>query len=122
MMRSGDGVLDAVLSDDAGLRSVLREAIGAEHAAVADWRWQHLPAGAGAGTRLFRVSGTAAAKGRPVPWRAIVKVLTGDVESFASSSAEQGSWDYWKREWHVYRSSWQASLPGPFVPPRCYGT
>jgi Phosphotransferase enzyme family len=122
MMHSGNGVLDAVLSDEAGLRSVLREAIGADHAAVADWRWQQLPGGAGAGTRLFRVSGSADTKGHHVPWTTIIKVLTREIHSFESSSTDQASWDYWKREWHVYRSSWQAALPGPVVPPACYGT
>jgi Phosphotransferase enzyme family len=122
MMHSGNSVLDAVLSNEADLQAVLCKAVGTAHALLEDWRWQELPGGAGAGTRLFRVSGSAEANGRRVPWTTIIKVLTRDIRSFESSSSDENSWDYWKREWHVYRSAWQPALTGPVVPPRCYGT
>lgn len=122
MMHSGNSILDAVLSHEADIQTVLREAVGTAHSVLEDWRWQQVPGGAGAGTRVFRVSGSAKAAGRHVPWTTIIKVLTRDIHSFESTSTDQDSWDYWKREWHVYRSAWQPALPGPVVAPRCYGT
>ena len=79
--------------------------------------------GVGAGTRIYRVTGTAAAGGpRPVDWTMVVKVLTLDPLSFQSISTDQTSWNYWKREWHIYQSAWQQQLPGPLVAPRCLAT
>ena len=37
-------------------------------------------------------------------------------------STDQGSWDYWKREWHLYQSLWLHQLSGPLVVPRCLAT
>ena len=77
----------------------------------------------GAGTRLYRVAGTAVDGGRrPVDWSTVVKVLTLDQLNFQSISTDQSSWDYWKREWHVYQSAWLQELPGPLVAPRCLAT
>jgi len=79
--------------------------------------------GVGAGTRLYRVAGTAVNGGRrPADWSMVVKVLTLDQLNFQSISPDQTAWDYWKREWHVYRSPWQQQLPGPLVAPRCLAT
>jgi hypothetical protein len=79
--------------------------------------------GVGAGTRLYRVAGTAVNGGRrPADWSMVVKVLTLDQVNFQSISPDQTAWDYWKREWHVYRSPWQQQLPGPLVAPRCLAT
>ena len=79
--------------------------------------------GIGAGTRLYRVAGTAVNGGRrPADWSMVVKVLTLDQLNFQSISPDQTAWDYWKREWHVYRSPWQQQLPGPLVAPRCLAT
>jgi hypothetical protein len=52
----------------------------------------------------------------------IIKVLTLDQLSFQSISTDQSSWDYWKREWHVYQSRWQQQLAGPLVAARCLAT
>jgi hypothetical protein len=49
----------------------------------------------------------------------VVKVLTLDMLNFQSIGTEQTSWDYWKREWHVYQSDWLQQLTGPLVAPRC---
>jgi hypothetical protein len=79
--------------------------------------------GMGAGTYLYRVTGTAATgRGRPVDWTTVIKVLTLNPSSFQSISTDPTSWDYWKREWHIYQSPWQQQLPGPLVAPRCLAT
>lgn len=79
--------------------------------------------GLGAGTHLYRVTGTAAAgRHRPVDWTMVIKVLTPNPSSFQSISTDQTSWDYWKREWHIYQSPWQQQLAGPFVAARCLAT
>ena len=45
----------------------------------------------------------------------VIKVLTLGALSFQSIGTAETSWDYWKREWHVYQSTWQQQLPGPLV-------
>ena len=50
--------------------------------------------GVGAGTRLYRVAGTAVNGGRrPADWSMVVKVLTLDQLNFQSISPDQTAWD-----------------------------
>ena len=84
---------------------------------------EQLMLGAGSGTLLFRVTGTASTgPGTDVPWSVIVKFLTHEPGLGDPSDADLGAWNYWKREWHVCRSDWLAALPGPFVAARCLAT
>jgi hypothetical protein len=86
-------------------------------------RGEEIFVGIGAGTRVFRVTGTASVgRHRTVDWTMIVKILTQNRLSFQSTSTDATRWDYWKREWHVYRSSWQQNLTGPLIAPRCFGS
>jgi Phosphotransferase enzyme family len=96
--------------------------LDSENAEVISRHTEEIFVGVGAGTRLYRVTGTASGRRRPIPWTMIIKVLTLDQLSFQSISTDLGSWDYWKREWHVYQSPWQQQLVGPLVGPRCLAT
>ena len=98
-------------------------AVGSDRAEVVDWRSEQIYAGLGAGTRLYRVTGTAAV-GSPgsVPWRMILKFFTFDLKSFESLGRRPSDWNYWQREWSAYRSSWQQDLCGSLVAPRCFGS
>ena len=78
--------------------------------------------GAGAGTRIYRVTGTARDDRGLTDWSFVVKFLSLDVQDYQSVSTDQHAWNYWKREWHAYRSPWQQQLAGPFVAARCLGT
>ena len=111
---------------------LVSELHGATATAVVVESSEQLWAGAGAGSSLFRVTGTArAGSGVSVDWSLVVKFLTPqyvdpgdavDARGFQSTSADPSVWDYWKREWDVYRSPWLGRLPGPFVAARGLGT
>lgn len=109
--------------DDTSWREIVGRLLDSEPVEILDRRSQELLTGAGVGSRVFRVTGTAATTAkRPVDWALIVKLLSLEALSFQSAGADPSSWDYWKREWCVYRSAWQQKLPGPLVAPRCLGT
>jgi hypothetical protein len=108
--------------DDATWQQVVRALLHSEDVEIISRHTEEIFVGVGAGTRLYRVIGTAAGRPQPVRWKIIIKVLTLDQLSFQSISTDQSSWDYWKREWHVYQSPWQQQLAGPVVAPRCVAT
>ena len=106
--------------DDATWQRLVGALLDSEGVEIISRHSQEIFVGMGAGTRLYRVAGTAVDGGRrPVDWSTVVKVLTLDQLNFQSISTDQSSWDYWKREWHVYQSAWLQELPGPLVAPRC---
>jgi hypothetical protein len=79
--------------------------------------------GMGAGTQIYRISGSARAAGLGlVDWGFVLKFLSLVAAEFQAISTEPSAWDYWKREWHVYRTSWLQQLSGPLVAARCIGT
>jgi Phosphotransferase enzyme family len=108
--------------DDAIWQRLVGALLDADGAEIINQHSQEIFVGIGAGTRLYRVTGTAVDAGRPVPWSVVVKMLTLDQLNFQSISTDESSWDYWKREWHAYRSAWLHELPGPLVAPRCLAT
>jgi Phosphotransferase enzyme family len=109
--------------DDATWQPLVGALLDSDRVEILSRHSQVIFVGIGAGTRLYRVAGTAADGGRrPVEWSMVVKVLTLDQLSFQSISTDQSSWDYWKREWHAYQSAWLQQLPGPLVAPRCLAT
>jgi hypothetical protein len=108
--------------DDVSWQRLVRTLLHSENAEIISRHTDEIFFGVGAGTRLYRVTGTATSQRRPVQWKVIIKVLTLDQLSFQSISTDQRSWDYWKREWHVYQSGWQQQLAGPLLAPRCLAT
>jgi len=109
--------------DDTTWQQLVAGVLGCDGIEVISRHSEEIFVGAGAGTTLYRVSGTAAAVGRrAAEWSVVIKVLSLDQTSFQSISTDEGSWDYWKREWHVYQSPWLQQLPGPFVAPRVVAT
>jgi hypothetical protein len=109
--------------DDTTWQRLVGALLESDRAEIIGWHSQETFVGIGAGTRLHRVAGAAVDGSRqPVDWSMVVKMLTLDQLSFQSISTNQGSWDYWKREWHVYQSAWLQELRGPLVAPRCLAT
>ena len=109
--------------DDATWQRVVGALLDSDGVEIISRQSPEIFVGIAAGTRLYRVAGTAGdGDRRPVDWSLVVKVLTLDHLSFQTLSADQSSWDYWKREWHVYQSAWLQELPGPMVAPRCLAT
>jgi hypothetical protein len=120
MNRDGSGYIDYI--DDAEWQRLVGVLLKFDGAEILSRHSKEIFTGIGAGTRLYRIAGTAAAgHRRPVDWTMVIKVLTLDPLSFQSIGTDQTCWDYWKREWHVYQSAWQQQLPGPLVAPRCLG-
>ena len=85
-------------------------------------RCRAISTGAGAGTRIYRLTGTARDGRGPLDWGFIVKFLSLDTHDYQSLSTDQHAWNYWKREWCAYRAPWQQQLTGRFVAARCLGT
>jgi hypothetical protein len=108
--------------DDVTWQRLVGAVLHSERAEIISRHTEQIFVGVGAGTRLYRDTGTATGRHRPAHWTMIIKVLTLDQLSFQSISTDQGSWDYWKREWHVYQSRWQQQLAGPLLAPRCLAT
>jgi hypothetical protein len=108
--------------DDVSWQRLVRTLLDSENAEIISRHTDEIFVGVGAGTRLYRITGTATGRRQPVQWTMIIKVLTLDQLSFQSISTDQSSWDYWKREWHVYQSRWQQQLAGPLLAPRCLAT
>lgn len=109
--------------DDTTWQRLVGALLDSDRVEIIGWHSQEIFVGIGAGTRLYRVAGTAVdGRRQPVDWSMVVKILTLDQLNFQSISTDQGSWDYWKREWHVYRSGWLQELRGPLVAPRCLAT
>jgi Phosphotransferase enzyme family len=108
--------------DDATWQRLVSALLHSEKAEIISRHTDEIFVGVGAGTRLYRATGTATGRRRPVRWTMIIKVLTLEQLSFQSISTDQSSWDYWKREWHVYQSRWQQQLAGPLVAAQCLAT
>jgi hypothetical protein len=120
MIDTIDSYVDYI--DDTTWQQLVCALLDSENAEIISRHTDEIFVGVGAGTRLYRVTGTANGRRRAVDWKIIIKVLTLDQLSFQSISTDQSSWDYWKREWHVYRSRWLQQLAGPLVAPRCLAT
>jgi hypothetical protein len=108
--------------DDLTWRRLVSALLRSDKAEIISRYTEEIFVGVGAGTRLYRVTGTATGRRRPVHWTIIIKVLTLDQLGFQSINTDQSSWDYWKREWHVYQSGWQQQLAGPLLAARCLAT
>lgn len=75
---------------------------------------------------LFRVEGEADLPGQSgMPWTVVLKIVRdvslGIPELEVGYSHEPQDWNYWNREFHVYRSGFLDDLPGPLTAVRCWG-
>lgn len=118
---SGTTCLDLI--DGETWQRLVGTLLDSDDAEIVERTSHEILSGMGSGTRLFRVMGRAAAGGRaPVPWTMVIKILTHERMGFQSLGRDRQAWDYWKREWHAYRSPWVQGLTGLLVSPRCLGT
>jgi hypothetical protein len=83
------------------LAPLVQSALASETAAVIDWDYEQLHAGAGAVTAVYRFSGDGCDQDRTIPWSLILKVLTPP-----GGSTNVSAWNYYKREADAYRSGW----------------
>lgn len=85
-------------------------------------RWDRLYLGAGIGNQIHRVTGTALLPAGIREWTLVVKTFVLDPDTVDPERTRPAGREYWKREWHVYRSEWQQTLDGPFRAARCLGS
>ena len=106
--------------DTTARTGLVRAAVNDDHAEIASWRSRALN-GLGAAAQVYRLWGAASVRSGTVPWSAVLKLFTLGSEGLQAASSSPSSWDFWKREWHVYRAPWLAELRGGLVAPRCLG-
>jgi hypothetical protein len=99
-----------------------RAALQDEHAQIEGWQVHELHASLGPGARLHRYRGAAETNRIEASWSFVVKSFSPEGEGFRAAGSSADAWDYWKREWHVYRAAWLPRLQGGLVAPRCLGT
>jgi hypothetical protein len=102
--------------------ALARAALKDEEARVGSWQAYQIQGSLGPGSRVYRVMGYAEIKGRLTAWSFVLKVSSLAAEGLEVANADSHAWDYWKREWLIYRSSWLHQLAGRLRAPRCLGT
>ena len=105
--------------DDGTRTELVRNALQDRRARLISWQEEAMGGGA-SGSELYKVWGEATSDGSVVPWTLIVKIFTPGGEQ--ESSTEELAWDYWKREWLVYRAPWLHALRQGLVTPRFFGS
>ena len=121
-MASGSGSallnrISAVQWDD-----MVAKLFTADVAEVRPRRWDRLHFGAGIGNQIYRVTGTARLTSGTREWTLVVKIFILDPDTVDPERTRPDGREYWKREWHVYRSEWQQHLDGPLRAARCLGS
>ena len=94
----------------------------ADVAEVRPRRWDRLYLGAGIGNQIHRINGTARLPAGTCQWSLVVKIFVLDPDTVDPERTRPDGREYWKREWHVYRSAWQQHLDGSFRAARCLGS
>lgn len=94
----------------------------ADVAEVRPHRWDRLHLGAGVGNEIHRTTGTARLRAGTRQWSLVVKIFILDPDTVDPDRTRPDGREYWKREWHVYRSEWQQHLHGPLRAARCLGS
>jgi len=109
--------------DEPSWQRIAQEVLDCERADILSRKAEEIFIGIGAGTRVFRVTGSSNTGHRGTRrWTVIIKVLSLEKLDFQSTSSDARSWDYWKREWHAYRSDWLHRHHGTLIAPRCFGS
>jgi len=94
--------------------------LSSDSAQVLYWRCKPLGVPTGQATRgVFRVSGTASANGKEVPWSAVLKVIASPEPDSPSFFDDVSHPLYWKREVLAYQSGLLDDLPAGLRAARC---
>jgi hypothetical protein len=96
--------------------------VGDEDVRVTSWQAHQIHGSLGPGAKVYRVMGDAEIKGGLISWSFVLKVFSLAGDGLEAANADSNAWDYWKREWLIYRSTWLQQLPGKLRAPRCLGT
>lgn len=106
---------------DPGTRSELvRNVLHDQSANPISWSVQPMAAGAST-SGIYRVAGQARSGGATVPWKFVLKMINHAGQGWQEGSTDPTAWNYWKREWLVYRAPWIHDLHG-VVAPECFGS
>src|SRR6478735_2602602 len=101
---------------------LVRAALKEEDLRVTSWHARPIHGSFGPGAKVYRVTGDAEIRGGLMPWSFVLKVFSLGGEGLEAAHADSNAWDYWKREWLIYRSTWLEGLSGKLRAPRCLGT
>jgi Phosphotransferase enzyme family len=119
---ASDDVVSAAIAPQT-LADVVRAALEDEDARVTSWRAQQIHGSLGPGAKVYRVIGDAEIAGRSLThWSFVLKVFSLAGGWLEAANADSNAWDYWKREWLIYRSPWLHRLTGKLRAARCFGT
>jgi len=101
---------------EADLTGPVRRALGSESAIPTDWQVHPLGGGRGEITGgVYRIAGGGRDQDHRVSWSLVLKVVPEPAEDDGPTA-----YNYWKREFGIYRAGLLADLPG-IAAPRCWG-
>src|SRR5215470_13599240 len=101
---------------EADLTGPVRRALGSESAIPTDWQVHPLGGGRGEITGgVYRIAGGGRDQDHRVSWSLLLKVVPEPAEDDGPTA-----YNYWKREFGIYRAGLLADLPG-IAAPRCWG-
>jgi hypothetical protein len=111
--------------NESKLASIVRKSLQRENFHIQGWRVRKLDAGVGnpVSIGLYRFEGIGMDRDEWLDWSVILKVIQSPANlgyTDYGEGADQGHWNYWKRELLVYRSGWLETLPEGLNAPRCY--
>lgn len=94
---------------------IVRRALQDHHARVLSWCPHPMRSGV-PGSELYLVTGSAHCDDMEVPSRFVLKIFSDDGKGWQEGSPDPRAWNYWKREWLVYRTEWVRQLRGLVAP------
>jgi len=107
--------------DDQIRVELIRNVLQDRQAQLVSWREEPM-GGGGSGSELYTVSGEAKSNDTVLPWKFILKMFNHEGEGWQESSTDPMAWDFWKREWLVYKAPWIQDLREGLVAPHCFGS
>lgn len=103
--------------DSTRLTEIIRQAQASPSFEIGTWDVRHLSSDGMINPEgLFLFSGEGHDESGQRPWSVVLKALQSDTPEPDPTNA----W-HWKREYWAMESGLLSKLPGPLVPPRCYG-
>ncbi len=120
-----NAVLAAIGFHPGHLNMPVRRALEQPEAHVTAWRAEKLGGGAGnpVSLGLFRFTGTAETTSGSLDWSLVLKAIQSPARQGFSGMGEgqdHRHWNYWQREYHVFKSGFLLRLPAGISAPRCF--
>jgi hypothetical protein len=114
-MNNQQSVHDLQSIDRTMLTPIVRRALDRDALTIDNYQSQPLTEGSSSGAGVYRFSGTGHDSGETVPWSLILKCAARETDA-----DEPTSFNYWKRDFLVYRSGVLNTLTPGLIAPQCY--